>query len=45
LGYLADDALGSKELRECTALRMFFDPAVRANNTTFWAAVEAGSRL
>lgn len=42
LGYLADDAL-AKELRECTAVAMFFDPALRANNTTFWAALEAGA--
>ena len=37
LGYLADDAL-AKELRDCSAVAMFFDPALRANNTTFWAA-------
>ena len=42
LGYLADDAL-AKELRECTAVAMFFDPALRANNTTFWAALGAGA--
>lgn len=41
LGYLGDDAL-SRELRDCTAVAMFFDPALRANNTTFWAAVDAG---
>ena len=40
LGYLLDDAL-AKELRECSAVALFFDPAVRANNTTFWAAIEA----
>lgn len=41
LGYLADDAL-AKELQDCSAVAMFFDPALRANNTTFWAAMEAG---
>jgi hypothetical protein len=41
LGFLADDAL-ARELKECTAVALFFDPALRANNTTFWAAVEAG---
>lgn len=37
LGYLADDALVS-EMARCTAVALFFDPALRANNTTFWAA-------
>jgi hypothetical protein len=41
LGYLADDAL-AKELKDCTAVAIFFDPALRANNTTFWAALDAG---
>ena len=41
LGYLADDAL-ARELQDCSAVAMFFDPALRANNTTFWAAVDAG---
>lgn len=40
LGYLADDAL-ARELQDCTAVAMFFDPALRANNTTFHAAVDA----
>ncbi len=40
LGYLADDAL-AKELQDCSAVAMFFDPALRANNTTFWAAMDA----
>ena len=40
LGFLADDAL-ARELQECSAVALFFDPALRANNTTFWAAVEA----
>lgn len=44
LGYLADDAL-AKELRGATAVAMFFDPALRANNTTFWAAVDAKCRI
>jgi hypothetical protein len=44
LGYLADDAL-ARELQECSAVAMFFDPAVRANNTTFWAALGAGKAV
>lgn len=44
LGYLADDAL-ARELRECSAIALFFHPAVRANNTTFWAAVETGKPI
>lgn len=44
LGYLADDAL-AKELREATACALFFDPAVRANNTTVWAALDAKTPL
>lgn len=41
LGYLADDAL-VRELQDCDAAALFFDPAARANNTTIWAALEAG---
>jgi hypothetical protein len=41
LGYLADDAL-AKELRDCSAVALFFDPALRANNTSFWASWDAG---
>ena len=41
LGFLADDAL-ARELLMCSAVALFFDPALRANNTTFWAAKEAG---
>lgn len=44
LGYLADDAL-ARELDACDAVALFFDPAVRANNTTYWAAVAAGKRI
>ena len=44
LGYLADDAL-AKELRDCTAVALFYDPALRANNTTAWAVVDAGQPL
>jgi hypothetical protein len=44
LGYLGDDAL-AKELREVDAVACFFVPALRANNTTYWAAVEAGKRI
>lgn len=40
LGFLADDAI-AKELKNCSVVALFFDPALRANNTTFWAAVDA----
>jgi hypothetical protein len=40
LGYLGDDAL-AKELRDVDAVALFYDPALRANNTTYWAAVDA----
>lgn len=39
LGFLADDAL-VKEMREAQAVALFYDPAVRANHTTVWAALE-----
>jgi hypothetical protein len=42
LGYLADDAL-SLEMARCSAIALFFDPALRANNTTFWAALDSGA--
>jgi len=41
LGYLGDDAL-AKELADCDAVALYFDPAVRENNTTLWAALDAG---
>lgn len=44
LGYLADDAL-AKELQECTACALFYDPALRANNTSFWSAYDAGKAI
>lgn len=44
LGFLADDAL-AKELRDCTAVALFYDPALRENNTTFHAAVDAGKHV
>lgn len=44
LGYLADDAL-AKELQECDAVAVYFDPAVRENNTTYWAAAQAGKTI
>jgi hypothetical protein len=44
LGFLADDAL-AKELQECDAVAMYFSPALRANNTSYWAAVEAGKTI
>jgi hypothetical protein len=42
LGFLADDAL-AREIREAHMIALFYDPAVRANNTTLWAALEAGT--
>jgi len=44
LGYLADDAL-AKELQEATAVAIFYDPALRANNTSFWAALELNGNV
>lgn len=44
LGFLADDAL-AKELQECDAVAAYFVPALRANNTSAWAAVAAGKYL
>lgn len=44
LGFLADDAL-AKELQDCDAVAAFYDPAFRANNTSAWAALEAGKTL
>lgn len=44
LGFLGDDAL-AKELHDCDAIALFFEPAWRANNTTVWAAVDAGKTL
>lgn len=40
-GYLADDAL-AEAVQSCDAVAVFFDPALRANHTSFWAAVGAG---
>lgn len=40
LGYLADDAM-ARELNECSAVAVFFDPALRENNTSFWAAYDS----
>jgi len=44
LGYLADDAL-ARELATCSAVAVFYEPALRANNTTFWAAYDAGQAV
>lgn len=44
LGFLADDAL-AKELHDCDAVAAFFVPAMRANNTSAWAALAAGKFL
>lgn len=44
LGFLGDDAL-AKELHEVDAVAAFYVPALRANNTTAWAALEAGKFL
>lgn len=45
LGYLADDGL-SGYLKQPGVLAVLpFDPAARANNTTLWAAMEAGAAV
>lgn len=44
LGFLADDAL-ARELQDCDAVAAFFVPALRANNTSAWAALSAGKFL
>jgi len=44
LGFLGDDAL-AKELREVDAVACYFTPALRANNTSYWAAVDAGKTI
>lgn len=44
LGYLADDAL-VREMKEADAVALFFDPALRENNTTYWAAEEHCSHV
>lgn len=44
LGFLGNDAL-AKELQECDAVAAYFEPALRANNTSAWAALEAGKTL
>lgn len=44
LGYLGDDAL-AKELREVDAVACYYVPALRANNTSYWAALEAGKTI
>ncbi len=44
LGFLGDDAI-AKELQECDAVAVYFDPAFRANNTSAWAAIQAGKTL
>ena len=41
LGYLADDGL-TDALQGAQLVAIFFVPAARANNTTLWAAMEAG---
>lgn len=42
LGFLADDAL-AREIRDAHMVALFYDPAARANNTTLWAALDAGT--
>lgn len=44
LGFLADDAL-ARVLQEVDAVAAFYSPALRANNTTAWAALSAGKFL
>lgn len=41
LGFVMDDGL-ARLLQQTNLCALFYDPAVRANNTTFWAAVDAG---
>lgn len=41
LGYLADDALAER-LTQVHLAALFFEKGVRANNTTVWAALDAG---
>lgn len=44
LGFLGDDAL-ARLLEEVDAVAAYFTPALRANNTTYWAAVDAGKTI
>lgn len=44
LGFLADDAL-ARTLTEVDAVAAFYTPALRANNTSAWAAIAAGKTL
>lgn len=44
LGFLGDDAL-AKELHDVDAVAAYYSPALRANNTSAWAALEAGKTL
>ena len=44
LGYLADDAL-VREIDEATAVAIFYDPALRENNTSAWAVLERARPL
>jgi hypothetical protein len=44
LGFLGDDAL-ALVLQEVDAVACFFTPALRENNTSAWAALEAGKKL
>ncbi len=44
LGFLSDAAL-DREIRAATACVAFYEPALRANNTTAWAVLERGACL
>lgn len=44
LGFLADDGL-AREIAECSLIALCYDPAVRANNTTYWTAVDSGKPI
>jgi hypothetical protein len=44
LGFLSDAAI-HREIEAATACVAFYDPAIRANNTTAWAVLERGKRL
>jgi hypothetical protein len=44
LGFLADE-LVQHELRAADAVALLYEPAARANNTTLWAAMDAGATV
>jgi hypothetical protein len=44
LGYLGDGVL-AREIDLCDAVAIFYDPALRENNTSAWAVLNAGKPL